>query len=449
MKRIYFIMMLVCMLFFILSCVSAPPPQEKDDKDNKTEESSQEYPDEKEYPGGGKSTSLAEAMLLAKVSAVRKAVQDMIGREKEEANKAKLDDILYSSRYVNGFVEMIERTRKDKVGDDYVYEGRYMVKLKAVAGTLEAHGIMGDGGEVHVADHTADDDMIIEEDDEEDREPITDDEVYEKITRDEEKYIKRYIDKMTFLVYFSEENVTEDPQFIKGAVTIANDYLISNGRTAIDLVQAEKLKEDNQLVYEEETGGMISIVQWIAQKLNADVYIEISGETQGKTEPGGKYYGVANVQTKAFQASTGELVGSVAYNQLEMKASFSKISQKDAQLKAIQGVVYSKIMPQIFRQINDNMVDKITKLGIRYEVVIQYPPNDRVMNKLWKKMERDIKSRDLVYQTEDEIKYAVYYIGDIEDLKNAFYDATETVAGLEEMYAVLVRGKTITFNTGL
>jgi hypothetical protein len=194
---------------------------------------------------------------------------------------------------------------------------------------------------------------------------------------------------------------------------------------------------------------MISIVQWIAQKLNADVYIEISGETQGKTEPGGKYYGVANVQTKAFQASTGELVGSVAYNQLEMKASFSKISQKDAQLKAIQGVVYSKIMPQIFRQINDNMVDKITKLGIRYEVVIQYPPNDRVMNKLWKKMERDIKSRDLVYQTEDEIKYAVYYIGDIEDLKNAFYDATETVAGLEEMYAVLVRGKTITFNTGL
>jgi hypothetical protein len=158
---------------------------------------------------------------------------------------------------------------------------------------------------------------------------------------------------------------------------------------------------------------------------------------------------MANVQTKAFQASTGELVGSVAYNQLEVKASFSKVSEKDARLKSIQGVVYSKVMPQIFKQINENMVEKIKKLGIRFEVIIQNPPNDRVMSKLWQKMERDIKSYDLIYQSVEEIKYAVYFIGDIEDLKNAFYDATESISGLEEMYAVLVRGKTITFNSGL
>jgi hypothetical protein len=437
------------MLSLVLSCVSEPPPRKDKDKNkDKTEEPAQSYPDEKEYMGGGKNASLAEAMLLAKVSAARKGVQEIIGKAKEESNKSKLDEVLYSSRYVNGFVEMIERTRKDKVEDEYVYEGRYLVKLKSIARTLEAHGIIGDGKNIveDTGTTTADSDKDSDMDNDE---PLTDDEVYEKMTREEEKFVKQYIDKMTFLVYFDEENVEENPVFIKGAITIANDYLISNGRTAIDLDQAEKLKEDNQLVYEEETGGSISIVQWIAQKLNADVYIELSGKTQGKTEPGGKHYGVANVQTKAFQASTGELVGSVAYNQLEMKASFSKISQNDARLKAIQGVVYAKVMPQIFNQINNNMVDKLKKLGIRFEVIVQNPPNDRVMSKLWNKIDRDIKSYDLLYQTEEEIKYAVYFLGDIEDLKNLFYDATETINGLEEMYAVLVRGKTITFNTGL
>jgi len=64
-------------------------------------------------------------------------------------------------------------------------------------------------------------------------------------------------------------------------------------------------------------------------------------------------------------------------------------------------------------------------------------------------MDKDIKSYDLVYQTEEEVKYAVYFIGGIEDLKNSFYDASESISGLEEMYAVLVRGKTVTFNSGL
>jgi hypothetical protein len=106
-------------------------------------------------------------------------------------------------------------------------------------------------------------------------------------------------------------------------------------------------------------------------------------------------------------------------------------------------------MPQIFKQIDENMVDKIKKLGIRFEVVIQNPPNDRVMSKLWKKIEKKIKSYNVIYQTEEETKYAVYCIGNIEDLKTIFYDASESISGLEEMYAVLVRGKTITFNSGL
>jgi hypothetical protein len=446
MRRIVFIFVIISILCFTLSCVSSPPSKAKKDTAG-TEEKVPALPDEKEYTGGGKSESLGEAMRLSKVEAVRQGVIEIVGKKKESDNKGKLEEIIYNSRNVGDFAKMIERTRKDKVEEQYIYEARYTVNLNKLVSTLKAHGII-EGGK------TEEETVIAFEEDEyetvkdDDEEPITDEELYGELTREEEKYIKRYVDKMTFLVFFAE-GVNEDPYYIKGAITLANDYLISNGRIAIDFATAEKLKEDNILVYEEETGGSISIIQWIAQQLNADVYIELDGKTDGKSELGGKHYGTANVQMKAYESSTGELVGSVAYNQHGSKASFSNVSQQAARLSAIQAVVYSKIMPQLFEQINKNMLDKIKKLGIRYEVVIQNPPNDRIMSKLWRKIGNDIKSYDLVYQTEDELKYAVYFIGDIEDLKNVFYDASETISELEEMYAVLARGKSITFNSGL
>jgi hypothetical protein len=447
MRRIGCIFLLTGILCFTLSCVSSPPSKAKKDTAG-TEEKVPALPDEKEYTGGGKSESLGEAMRLSKVEAVKQGVIEIIGKKKESDNKGKLEEIIYNSRNVGDFAKMIERTRKDKVEEQYIYEARYTVYLDKLVTTLKAHGII-EGGKIEEETVIAvgtEDEEIVEEDDVE--EPITDEEIYGELTREEEKYIKKYVDKMTFLVFFAE-GVSEDPYYIKGAITLANDYLISNGRTAIDFATAEKLKEDNTLVYEEETGGSISIIQWIAQQLNADVYIELDGKTDGKSEVGGKHYGTANVQMKAYESSTGELVGSVAYNQHGSKASYSTVSQQAARLSAIQAVVYSKIMPQLFEQINKNMMDKIKKMGIRYEIIIQNPPNDRTMSKLWRKIGSDIKSYDLIYQTEDELKYAVYFIGDLEDLKNVFYDASETISELEEMYAVLARGKSITFNSGL
>ena len=64
---------------------------------------------------------------------------------------------------------------------------------------------------------------------------------------------------------------------MKTAVGIANEYLASNAMEAVDLAQIERLKKDQQKAWEAETGESIGIVQWIAQKLNADVYLEIDG----------------------------------------------------------------------------------------------------------------------------------------------------------------------------
>ena len=83
MKNINSFIIFICIIFLTLSCVSSPPPIDNKDPD-KPEESTTSYPEEKEYIGGGTSTSLAEAMLLAKVSAVQKGVEEIIGSTKEK-----------------------------------------------------------------------------------------------------------------------------------------------------------------------------------------------------------------------------------------------------------------------------------------------------------------------------------------------------------------------------
>jgi hypothetical protein len=71
------------------------------------------------------------------------------------------------------------------------------------------------------------------------------------------------------------------------------------------------------------------------------------------------------------------------------------------------------------------------------------------MSKLWKKLEKKLKSYDSVFQSKAEAKYSVYFIGNIDDLKSAFYDASETISELEGLEAVMSRGKSITFKSGM
>jgi hypothetical protein len=69
------------------------------------------------------------------------------------------------------------------------------------------------------------------------------------------------------------------------------------------------------------------------------------------------------------------------------------------------------------------------------------------MSRFWSRLQRDVEEIKSVSQSPEEVKYYVWYIGSVDDLKNVIYDASEQVAGLENMEMVLTRGKSITFNT--
>jgi hypothetical protein len=369
----------------------------------------------------------------------------MIGVGSERANQDKLQEVLYNTQNPNAYVnnDTFETLRKDKIGEDYIFEARVAVKMRAVESNLRANGLFGEAttdqgrtGEVATASEaaTAESVQTIEE--------ITAQPGAVDLSEEEKRIIARYVNNMTYMVFFNEE-ATEDPFYMKAAVGIANEYLTSNAIEAIDYDQVERLKKDQQMVYEEETGEAISIIQWIAQKLNADVYIEIDGRTSGETS-GDRYYGQANITLKGFEASTGRLLGSQPWNS---PRTFSTASEQAARINALQTSVY-KSMPIVLDQAKAYMAKTLTN-GIKYELIVQNTFDARMMSDFYRKMRRKAKDIKTVSQTAEETRYEVYLIGSVEDLVDLVYDVSDTVAGLEGIYQVVLRGKSVTFNTGM
>jgi hypothetical protein len=87
--------------------------------------------------------------------------------------------------------------------------------------------------------------------------------------------------------------------------------------------------------------------------------------------------------------------------------------------------------------------------GIKYELIVQNTFDARMMSDFYRKMRRKAKDIKTVSQTAEEAKYEVYLIGSVEDLVDMVYDVSDTVSGLDGIYQVVLRGKSVTFNTGM
>ena len=177
--------------------------------------------------------------------------------------------------------------------------------------------------------------------------------------------------------------------------------------------------------------------------MNADVYIEIDGITSGESS-GGKYYGQANITLKAYEASTGRLLGSQPWNSPK---TISTASEEAARINALQTSVY-KAMPIVISQSKAFMAKALGN-GIKYEVIIQNTPDSRLMSSFRRKLKRKVKEVETVNQSPEETKYHIYILGSIEDLVDEIYDVSETIPGLEGMDQLLLRGKSVTFDSGL
>jgi oligoribonuclease NrnB/cAMP/cGMP phosphodiesterase (DHH superfamily) len=264
-----------------------------------------------------------------------------------------------------------------------------------------------------------------------------------EIDPQEAALIQDIVGNLSYMVYYDEENITD--QFLATtAVGMANKYLAQNGMNYVDLEQIERLKKDQEMAYEEETGQSISMIQWIANKLNADIYIEIAVDANSETKSG-RYYGSASVNLKNFDASTGSGRGTAYYQ--TVPPAMSTVSEKDALNNAVASATYNAVQKAI-EQAQLYTRQELSQ-GIKYTLVIQNTPDSRMMRNFEKKIERKVKNiRKLSYAPE-ESRYEVRLIGRITDLEDLIYDATEGVSGMEGTFLVFQRGNSITFDTGL
>jgi hypothetical protein len=262
------------------------------------------------------------------------------------------------------------------------------------------------------------------------------------MTPEEEAFLNNYLARLQYMVYY-DESAGIAPQSAKVAVNQANRYLLEKlGLSVVDFDQIEKNKKDQQAAYQSETGGSIDLIQFIAQKYNADVYVEVSF-TSTPSASGGKFYASAQGSMKIYDTSTAQLLGSVAFQSPQV---MSTTSQESAVNNAVAASVWSA-MPKMTDQ-SKMLVKNSMSRGVRYEVLIQNTPDSRQISNLRRGLARVVREVEQISYSPAETKLALYTFKSRDKIEDAVYDAADK-AGLLDIYLVFSRGKAFTFNSGL
>jgi hypothetical protein len=263
-----------------------------------------------------------------------------------------------------------------------------------------------------------------------------------QLTPEEQAYLQTYLSRLNYMVYYNED-AKIDPKLAKIAVSQANRYLLEKlGLSVIDFDQIEKNKKDQQSAYETETGGSIDLIQYLAQKLNADVYVEIDFSLTSETRDN-KFYASAQGSMKIYDTSTAALLGSIV---LSSQTAFSPNSADAAATNAIASSVWIA-MPKMIDQSKELLKNALAR-GIRYEVIIQKTPDSKQISQLRRALAKKVREVEQVSYSSSATKLYLYAFQKGDKVEDALYEAGAS-AGMNDLNLVYSRGKSYTFDSGL
>lgn len=405
-----------------------------------------------EYHATGRGATFGTAMNNAKMQAVRQFVVDEIGEAAEERNYDLLEEVVYRTRNPNQFVynETMETLRRENIGtfDDpeYIYELRIRVNEDAVRRALRSAGVDRESGGIAATPRpgsSAEGGSAAAASEDAAAQRSRSETNWGSANEQQRAFIRRFIESMTYMVYYDEERISAEPFLLDLAVGQANSYLTTNGYFAVNAAQVERLKEDQRLVFEEEAGREVSILQWVAQRLNADVYVELDASVSSSSE-GNTHYGQANITMRMYETSTGQLLGSVPYRS---QRTVSRVDRFDARSNAIQSAVYAA-MPRMIDQ-SQALMEQTNSRGIRYEIMVQNTPDSRMVSRFRTVLRDHVAEVDTISQSPEATHFAVRHYGPLDEVEDFVYTAGEAIPGMEGLYQVIRRGKSITFDTGI
>ena len=262
-----------------------------------------------------------------------------------------------------------------------------------------------------------------------------------ELSQKEKQFFENYLKRLKYMMVVKEGASVNEFQK-RSILTKGNEYLLKQGFDVVQYDQLLKNIEDQRSAYEAEAGSSMSITQYIAQKLGADVYVELDCSPRSFTE-NNRYYGEANFTANMYDPSTAELIGSVTFR---TDRSISTSSEEDALLNALTAGT-AQLMPRIIRD-STNVLRNRYSNGIRYQVIIQRTPDSRAISTFRRNLRSRVREIVMGPSAADQTTMDVYFFGSLSDLEDACYSAFEKTPGMESAYWVYTRGKTITFNTG-
>lgn len=262
------------------------------------------------------------------------------------------------------------------------------------------------------------------------------------LSQEDQAFLANYLSRLSYMVYYNDASGM-DPRFAKMAVSQANRYLIEKlGLAVIDFDQIEKNKKDQLDAYQAETGGSIDMIQYLAQKFNADIYVEIDLKASS-SGAGNSFNGNAQGTMRLFETSTAQLLGSIAFMS---PPTFSPVSPDAAIANAISASIW-QAMPKVTDQAKALIAASASR-GVRYELVVQKLPDAKQAAAFVKALSRKFAEAEQLSFSAGETRIALYAFMTKAKVQQAIYDAG-VQAALPDMYLVYMRGKSFTFNSGL
>jgi len=361
--------------------------------------------------GVGKSKDFDDALKLAFRDALRKTVVSLVGEEAEAANRDKLNTYMYSISET--FIQSYEVTDKVKSGKETIVYSRVAFdrnKLEESLRTLEIAM------------------LVIEEEVDYSASPHA-------------PLINEAIDNLTYLVYFEPEKKKIEDEYARLCVNRVNNYLANRRYEYIELERILEIKDEYLKLYEETTGA-VSVVQLIAQALNADIYIVVDGIVEGAGSEGDIHFASASIDLKAFESATARGLGT----ETGYSGKLGLASGMDAaKRKCVEVAVENAVEPVI--DLSRRYMVKAFEDGIRYEVAVQGVMSYDLIRVFADAVRdtRNFRRMKEVSAAEGMAKYYIYYMG----RKNEFIDEVinnlSNEEGFENFTVLVSRGNAVIF----
>jgi len=362
--------------------------------------------------GVGKAKKFAIAKDKAIRDALKKVVVGIIGEDSEKKNQKKLNDYMYSIS--ESFAISYDITDKVKTSEGTVVYVKVKFDKNRIIESLKTLNI-----EIPQ------------------KKPKKD---YSKSPY--AKIINEAIDNLTYLVYFEPKDKKINDEYARLCVNRVNNYLANKNYEYIDLDRINEVKDEYLKIYKE-TQGSVSVVQLIAQALNADIYIVVDGDVEYLGNEGGVYFASASIALKAFESATGRGLGT----ETGYSGKLGLPSGKEAAMRKCVEVAVEKAIEPVINISREYMLKAFEK-GIKYEVVIQGVSNYKVLRSFVEavKNTKNYRSIKEISAAPGQAKYYVYYMGSKNELIDEILNNVQTEEGFENINVLMSRGNAILFS---